>query len=229
MSFWVYSSLTGTFGGSLSNNATRSYPFSYTISSADTWEYKTVTIPAQTGYAWTYDSSALFHLWFSIGHGATYAGTANTWTTSTNYTGPVGQTNVVATNGATWDITGIQLEVGDTATPFEHRPYGEEEALCQRFFYASTDGEMNCVMGTSTEGLGMGSFPTKMRVSPTVYASGGGAITTANIRYFNGSATFTTFTTCSTSRLGIQYFSVVGSGTQGLPVRPFPLWFDAEL
>jgi len=234
LSFWVKSSVTGnhSFTMQIFASSRRSYKTTYNIAAANTWEKKTITIQMDTNSAGAFSgggkTAGIFLRW---GHGAgSQYSNSNTDAFETTDTFFVtGSAAPASVTNATWYITGIQLEVGDTATPFEFLRQGEEEALCQRYFYASDNGEMNCVMGTSTEGLGMGSFPTKMRVSPTVYASGGGAITTADIRYFNGSATFTTFTTCSTSRLGIQYFSVVGSGTQGLPVRPFPLWFDAEL
>ena len=227
-SFWVKASYTGTQSIYFpSSDYGIVWLDSFTIDAANTWEYKTFYIEGPTSGTWNTTTGRGIMARINLCNGGT-AGTEETWNQSNSVVS--GQTQTFGTTtSSTFQITGVQLEVGDTATPFEHRSYGEEEALCQRYFYASDNGEMNCVMGTSTEGLGMGSFPVKMRAAPTAYASGGGAINTADIRYFNGSATLTTFTTCSTSRLGIQYFSVVGSGTQGLPVRPFPLWFDAEI
>jgi hypothetical protein len=134
ISFWVRSSLTGTFGGALGNNANnRAYPFTYTISSANTYEYKTVTIAGDTTGTWATDNSTGISLVFDIGSGANNIGTAGAWAGS-NFYGATGDTKVVATNGATFYITGVQLEVGSTATSFDYRPYGTELALCKRYY-----------------------------------------------------------------------------------------------
>ena len=133
ISFWARSSLTGTFGGSVNNNAnSRSYPFSYTISSANTWEQKTITIAGDTTGTWTTDNTAGITLIFGLGVGSTNSGTAGTWA-STGYYSATGATSVVGTNGATFYITGVQLEKGSTATSFDYRPYGTELQLCQRY------------------------------------------------------------------------------------------------
>ena len=134
LSFWVYSSLTGTFGGGLQNsNSTRSYPFTYTISSANTWEQKTVTIAGDTTGTWLTNNSVGVAVYFNLGTGTTYSGTAGAWA-GTNYVAPTGATSVVGTNGATFYITGVQLEKGSTATSFDYRPYTTELQLCQRYF-----------------------------------------------------------------------------------------------
>jgi hypothetical protein len=134
VSFWVRSSLTGTFGGAINNSASnRSYPFSYTISSANTWEQKSVTIPGDTTGTWLTTNGIGMYVRFTYGSGSTRSGTVNTWAAA-NYDGPTGATAVTATNGATWYITGLQVEVGSTATSFDYRPYGTELALCQRYF-----------------------------------------------------------------------------------------------
>ena len=134
ISFWVRSSLTGTFGGALYNNSgDRSYPFTYTISVADTWEYKTVNIEGETTGTWVTNNGVGIMLNFGLGVGSTYSGTAGSWSSSL-YFGATGATSVVGTSGATLYITGVQLEVGSVATPFEHRSYGEELALCQRYY-----------------------------------------------------------------------------------------------
>jgi hypothetical protein len=135
LSFWVRSSLTGTFGGALANESnTRSYPFTYTISAANTWEQKSVTIPGDTTGTWvgaTVDVGV--KVIFGLGTGATLSGTAGAWAGS-NFRSATGATSVVGTNGATFYITGVQLEKGSTATSFDYRPYGTELALCQRYF-----------------------------------------------------------------------------------------------
>ena len=137
VSFWVRSSLTGTFGGSLTNDVgSRSYPFSYTISSANTWEQKSVTITGDTTGTWQTNNSVGISLRFGLGSGATYSGTANAWAAA-NYVQPTSTTSVVGTNGATFYITGVQLEIGTTATPFEYRNYQQELAMCQRYYRTS--------------------------------------------------------------------------------------------
>jgi len=181
LSFWVYSSLTGTFGGALQNYAAdRSYPFSYTVSSANTWTQASVTIAGDTTGTWTTTNSGCIALIFSVGTGATKSGTAGVWG-STYYASATGATSVVGTNGATFYITGVQLEAGTTASPFEYRQYGTEFMLCQRYFYkniCSTGGT------TATPLTPMGwtystndlyapvVFPVPMRGTPTLSRTG---------------------------------------------------------
>jgi hypothetical protein len=141
LSFWVRSSVTGTFAGFIqnANDGSRSYPFTYTISLANTFEQKSITIAGDTSGTWLTNNGAGPAVCFSMGCGSTYLGTANAWTGSTVF-GVTGQTNLVATNGATWFITGCQIEVGSTATSFDYRPYGTELALCQRYYQTSYQG-----------------------------------------------------------------------------------------
>jgi hypothetical protein len=148
LSFWVRSSLTGTFGGAFYNSGnTRSYPFSYTISAANTWEQKTVTIAGDTSGTWLATNGVGLGINFSIGAGATVSGTSGAWAGAT-YWSATGATSVVGTNGATFYITGVQLEKGSTATSFDYRPYGTELALCQRYYEKSyNDGT---AIGTAT-------------------------------------------------------------------------------
>ena len=134
LSFWVRSSLTGTFGGSLINSASnRSYVFSYTISAANTWEQKSITIAGDTTGTWLTNNGVGLALNFSIGSGSTFSTTAGSWVTG-NFLNVTGATSVVGTNGATFYITGVQLEKGTQATAFDYRPYGAELQLCQRYF-----------------------------------------------------------------------------------------------
>jgi hypothetical protein len=133
-SFWVRSSVTGTFGGVLYNGGgSRSYPYSYVINSANTWEQKTVTVVGDTTGTWQKTTSAGFQLTFSLGTGSTYNGAAGSWV-GANYYGTTGAATPITTNGATFYITGVQLEAGSVATPFERRDYGRELILCQRYY-----------------------------------------------------------------------------------------------
>jgi len=135
LSFWVRSSLTGTFGGALGNSANdRAYPFTYSISSANTWEYKTITIAGDTTGTWLTDNGRGLALRFQIGMGSSRVAAAGAWTGTSSIFGATGATNIIETLNATWDITGVQLEAGDVSTPFEHRSYGQELALCQRYY-----------------------------------------------------------------------------------------------
>jgi hypothetical protein len=142
LSFWVRSSLTGTFGGSFQNSGdTRSYPFTYTISSANTWEQKSVTIAGDTSGTWLTTNGRGIAVIFGLGVGSTYSGTAGAWA-SADYISATGATSVVGTNGATWYITGVQLEKGSVATSFDYLPYGTELMLCQRYY--QTAGAASC-------------------------------------------------------------------------------------
>jgi len=137
ISFKAYSSLTGTFGGSVYNvSGTRSYPFSYSIPVANTWTTISVTIPGDTIGTWPTDNTAGLYVAFSLGAGSTYSSTAGSWA-SGYYLSATGATSVVGTNGATFYVTGVQLEKGSTATSFDYRPYGTELQLCQRYCYAA--------------------------------------------------------------------------------------------
>jgi hypothetical protein len=118
------------------SSASYSYPFSFTINSANTWEQKTISIAGSTAGTWATDNGVGIELRINLGSGSTFGGTANTWANA-NYVAPTGATSVVGTNGATFYITGVQLEKGATATPFENRLYGTELALCQRYYEKS--------------------------------------------------------------------------------------------
>ncbi len=165
VSFWVRSSLTGMFSGNVSNSAgSRAYPFSFTISAANTWEQKTVTIPGDTTGTWLTTNGTGISLGFSMGLGSSALGTANVWNAGIVY-GVTGQTNLVGTNGATFYITGVQLEAGSVASPFERRDYGREFIMCQRYFqyvFASQTGASNTNMTSST------ALPVRMRAAPDI-------------------------------------------------------------
>jgi hypothetical protein len=183
LSFWVKSSLTGTFGGSFRNSAdNRCFPFTYTISSANTWEQKTITVAGDTTGTWVTNNGIGLKVWFSLGAGATYSGTAGSWQSSL-FVSATGAVSVIGTNSATFQVTGVQLEVGTQATTFTTAggSYGAELALCQRY-YQQING--NAVVGTALYGMmGSGivfnstsadiSIPLKvsMRATPTLAQS----------------------------------------------------------
>ena len=171
LSFQVYSSLTGTFGGSLQNSAqNRSYPFTYSIPSANTWTTISVTIAGDTSGTWIGATNGIgIQLNFGLGVGSTYSGTAGAWATG-NYFSATGATSVVGTNGATFYITGVQLEVGSSATGFEYRQYGTELALCQRYY---TFGENTMYISAATGNMAYNvPFVVGMRAAPTVTKTG---------------------------------------------------------
>ena len=173
LSFWVRSSLTGTFGGAFSNaGVTRSYPFSYTISAANTWELKTVTVAGDTSGTWATDNTSGIRVWFGLGAGSTYSGTAGAWAAA-DYRSATGATSVVGTNGATFYITGVQLEKGSTATSFDYRPYGTELALCQRYYWKITPVSSYVIYGSgftanTTDAFCSIQYPVPMRTSPAL-------------------------------------------------------------
>ena len=171
LSFWIRSSITGTFGGALSNGAqNRSYPFSYTIDNVNTWERKKITIPGDTTGTWARDNSRGFLIFFSLGTGPGYSGPEGVWAGAT-YLSVTGVNNWVG-QSSTFYLTGVQLEVGKNATEFEHRSYGEELALCQRYYYRVYGGRYEWRSSDYTTyrngSLGSGSHPVTMRQAPTM-------------------------------------------------------------
>jgi hypothetical protein len=167
LSFRVYSSLTGTFSGSITNSATnRCYVFNYTVSSANTWTTTSVTIAGDTSGTWLTTNGIGMFVIFGLGSGSTYSGTAGSWG-STYYTQSTGSVSVVGTSGATFYITGVQLEKGSTATSFDYRPYGTELALCQRYYESGAvrwDG-----YATNAQNFSVPSFyKVTKRANPTV-------------------------------------------------------------
>jgi len=165
LSFQVYSSLTGTFGGSIADSSQAySYPFTYSIPTANTWTTISITIAGPTAGTWLTTNGIGIRIWFGLGVGATLSGTAGAWT-ATGYYSATGATSVVATNGATFYITGVQLEVGSSATPFERRLYNQELANCQRYYEKSYD---------------IGTVPATATGSGAIYSAGSnGGLTTS--------------------------------------------------
>ena len=198
LSFWVRSSLTGIFGGAIYNSAfNRSYPFTYTISVANTWEQKSVTIPGDTSGTWLTDNGVGIGINFSLGTGSTYSGTAGAWTGS-GLLSATGATSVIGTNGATFYITGVQLERGSNATSFEFRDYGRELIMCQRYYEKSYDqatvpgtvstlGMFTSIRGNGVAGTSM-TFKVSKRATPTMTAYAPSSGTAGSGRDYNAGA-----------------------------------------
>jgi hypothetical protein len=180
ISFWARSSIIGTLGGSVWNSSGgRSYAFSYTTTQADTWQYFSVTIPGDTTGTWLTDNSRGINVAFALAAGPSYSSTLNTWV-GTQSLAPTTATNIMATNGATLYITGLQFEVGAAATTFDYRHYTTELQLCQRYYQVSTAGVYMYQWTTYYPGWRQGQMimPTRMRAAPSVsynFSADGGA------------------------------------------------------
>ena len=226
LSFWVRSSLTGTFGGALENNGqSRSYPFTYTISSANTWEQKSLTIAGDTSGTWNTTNSTGISVWFGLGVGTTYSGTAGAWAGATLLSA-TGATSVVGVSGATLFLTGVQLEVGSTATSFDYRPYGTELALCQRYFCKTFTITTAPVANTQNSGALMGKgncasdiepfctwqTPVEMRTTPTVTLYAISNSVSANNQWTNGAATATSNARAGGIGVGTRQIQIDNTG-----------------
>jgi hypothetical protein len=215
LSFWVRSSLTGTFGGAFRNdNGDRSYPFTYTISSANTWEQKSITIAGSTTGTWLSTNGSGIQIWMGLGVGSTYSGTAGSWA-SADYRSATGATSVVGTNGATWYVTGVQLEIGSTATPFERRMITTELQLCQRYFCSTfplgvapqqnySSSQIMLPVSASNYACGW-TFPVQMRTAPNI-TTYNPYNTNASFRVPN-SSTDIAVTASGISAVDISYFA----------------------
>jgi len=185
LSFWVYSSLTGTFGGIIQNQpANYNYTYSYTINSANTWQYVTITIPGPTSGTWYNDTRTGIDLWFCLGCGSSNVGSTGTWG-SPRIFAPTGQVNVAGTSGAVWNITGIQLEKGNIATPFEYLEYGHQLRMCQRYYQQLYYENIISFRGSSSStGAWQANLPwlVQLRTTPTItfpnYSTSGGGTPT---------------------------------------------------
>ena len=180
LSFWVKISQTGTYGGVVHNAAqNRSYAFTWTINAANTWEYKTITIPGDTTGTWVQDNgTGLSIVLISLGIGSTYeTSNVTTWESAATF-GVSGTTYIIGNLNATFNITGVQFETGTVATPFEHRSYTDELARCQRYYFKLSNSRL--VMGykrhDASSSFGVDS-PVPMRVQPTPSLPDGGTFT----------------------------------------------------
>ena len=180
LSFWVRSSVTGTFGGNLQNNAAdRSYVFQYTINTADTWEYKTITVAGDTSGTWLTTNAAGVCVTWDLGSGTDFEGTANSWNAA-NKRRASGNVQLIGQANATLFLTGVQLEVGEKATPFEHRSYSDELARCHRYYYKIGPSDGTDTFGpvftdSATASYLNNVFPVPMRADPTALEQSGTA------------------------------------------------------
>ena len=219
ISFWVRSSLTGTYSVSIRNSSVaRSYVATYTISSANTWERKTVTIAGDTSGTWLTDNGVGAFLDFDLGSGSNANTTAGAWIGSDKYN-TSSQANWIGTASSTFYITGVQLEAGSTATEFERRPYGTELALCQRYYYKTYDIStsvptatfVGAVSGVVTAGgyplIGGLSYKQTMRATPTITIYNPSTNATSSVRddsNVNGTIYFT--------QIGVDRFYYLANG-----------------
>jgi len=245
LSFYVRSNLTGTFSGALeSGDGGRHYVFEYTINSANTFERKSITIPGDTSGTWTGTFNARgMKIRLALALGANYDGTAGTWGTDESY-GSTNQTNFFSSTSNVFYITGLQLEIGGVATPFEHRSYGDELARCQRYYYEHS--------GANSDWLGLGNVyqtdqvicpvysPTVMRALPTLTKTLDGSsqwLTTYDGFTGTNSNASTSLNTKGTSTIASSYIYITGTGRSGsdgqchwlIITAGAALHFDAEL
>ena len=186
LSFQVRSSVTGTYGGGIQNNdGNRSYPSTYTINAANTWETKTITIPGDTSGTWNLGTtSTALYVFFSLGAGSNFTGGTNNAWNAADRRGASGQINWCATLSNTFYITGVQLEEGSTATSFDYRPYGTELQLCQRYyqvFYPPGYSFFSSTTATSGFSVSTERLSVDMRATPSLGQTSGSSCIVINV------------------------------------------------
>jgi hypothetical protein len=206
LSFWAASTLTGTFSGVIKNGAgTRSYPFTYSLPVSNTWYKIVITIPGDTAGTWVMSGNAAsLAVCFDLGTGSTHRGPANVWA-ATNYDGVTGAVSIVGTNGAQFYVTGVKLEIGSIATPYNRQSLAKSMVDCQRY-YQGGPGSSGSYFNLATYNLASQfvtisqQFRTIMRATPTIVITPSGmtnitnptvtAVTGADY-YVSGTATAT--------------------------------------
>ena len=230
LAFYIRASVTGTFSGSITNEAeNRSFPFTYTINSADTWERKVVNIDADTSGTWDTDNTTGLEIYFSLGMGSTYSGTAGSWA-GAQYFAATGASNLIATNGATWHLTGVQLEVGEfDSTSIPSFPFESHEnnlRKCQRYYYF-LGGVNNTYKRVSTsitnpnnrnQTAGLHFLPVPMRDTPSVTIPSAGSfngVVIGSANTFSSMSIFNQSEATSDADFSILYVSGTLSGNVG--------------
>lgn len=235
LSFWVKSSLTGNFGAAFGNNTgTRTYPFTYTINAADTWERKVVSITADTTGTWEVGNLIGLSLRWSLGMGSNFTGPANAWA-GANYVSPIGSVDLVSTNGATWKVTGVQLELGAVATAFESRMFPVEFGLAQRYYEKSYDlatvpgtpALVGDIYGTRASGYWDCTTPFKVRKRGTPSVVSYNPLTGASGAIRNGATGASE--TAAPANIGEWGFTNVGTGSTSGQVYHWHFVADSEL
>jgi hypothetical protein len=227
LSFWVYSSLTGTFGGAFQNSAQNySYPFSYSIPVANTWTQITITVAGPTAGTWLTGNNAGIKVWFGLGCGSSVSGTAGSWSAN-GYFSATGATSVVGTSGATFYITGVQLETGSQATSFDFIDFGRELIMCQRYYWQGFITAGGCWGGSSNVPVVGWGYPVTMRTTPSWAWISGGLASNGNADYtIIGTTAYAAY--ANSARL-LFTTSSGGSNTQGTCVNNALCYFTAEL
>ena len=215
LSFWVKSSLTGDFGGALQNSAqNRSYNFVYNIASADSWEYKTILVPGPTDGSWNNGNTIGLRLHFDMGNGSNFRGNAGSWL-SADTRGPSGAVSPMQTLNSVWRVTGVQIEMGPAATPFEYRGYPVEYVRCQRYYqtigYGNHLAITNAINNNSAR-IPIPMFQTEMRAQPTY-------TTNSQLTAFSSGTNFNVSALYQASRNGGGYIQLSSSPTNGIYLK----------
>jgi hypothetical protein len=218
LSFWVRSSVTGTYSVAFQNSAqSRSYVATYTVNVANTFEYKTVTVTGDTTGTWLTDNGVGMYVFFDTGSGSNFNTTAGAWTAGTYYR-TSGSVSLISNSGATFYITGVQLEVGSVATPFERRDYGRELILCQRYYYKTATISAGVISvgvfaSTTTNFSAFGSFPVRLRTDPSALETSGSA---SDYQYNGTNTTICNAVPTFSTRTSKDMYQVNASVSSGL-------------